>query len=356
MKARPRIATCVVLLLLALSACGTPAPSAPSGSEAGAEATQATAAGEKTVITFWIFEGEEGFLPVLEERFEAKFPNIDLQVTEIPEDQYVTKIDTSLAAGETPDIAFVYEQRWLKAAKFLPIDDLIREKGIKLEEFNQGAMQACNYEAKVYCLGSYTGVVLLYYNKALFDAAGVPYPSATVPMTIDEYAAVAKQLTQNPDDINTKIWGGASSTTHWWMDRAYLFNDDGRKIDGIANDASTVHTYEVLTQMVKDGTAPSSTEMQLLGDADILAQGRQAMTIIDNVIAIPAFETQNINYGAAPPPVEQKGDVPFIPTWTDSLGVFTDSKHPREAMEFVAFLATEGNKLRVEDRTLPLNL
>ena len=50
-----------------------------------------------------------------QETFETAHPDISIEVTDIPEDQYVTKIDTALAAGETPDIAFVYERRWLKA-------------------------------------------------------------------------------------------------------------------------------------------------------------------------------------------------------------------------------------------------
>ena len=47
-------------------------------------------------------------------------------------------------------------------------------------------------------------------------------------------------------------------------------------------------------------------------------------------------------------PVEQEGDPPYLPMWTDSFAVFSDSDNPAEAADFVAFLATEGQRLRVE--------
>jgi multiple sugar transport system substrate-binding protein len=302
---------------------------------------------EKVTLKLWIFEGEEAFLPELKKRFEAKFPNIALEITEIPESEYVTKIDTALAANDPPDIAFIYEKRWLKAGKFLPLDEMIAQKGIDLKTYNQAAVADCIFEDKIYCLGSYSGAIMLFYNKDLFDKAGVPYPAADKAMTIDEYATLAAKLSQPNDDITKRVWGGSSSAHYWWTDWRTGFSEDGRKIEGYINDEKTVHLYEVLTQMVKDGHAPSNADMQLLGGADILASGQQAMSIIDNIIAIKSFEANNIRWGAAPTPVEV-GDQPFVNSWTDSFGIFNQSKYPAEALEFVGFLTTEGNRLRVE--------
>ena len=370
MKAFRRSTVLLALIALLLSACGgaqglqgSAPTTAPVGEQPGATTTTGqpttAASDEQVTLSLWIFEGEESFLPKLKEEFEAKHPNITLEITEIPEDQYVTKIDTALAANDPPDIGFVYggQQRWLKAGKFLPLDEMVAEKGIKPEDYNQNAMSLyCLFEGKYYCIGSYTGAVLLFYNKDMFDAAGLPYPSPTEPMTIDEYAATAAKLTKKSDDINQRVWGGSAGPTYWYMDWATHFSEDGTKAKGFVNDAATVHTYEVLAQMVKDGSAPSSSDMELIGDTDILAPQKQAMASTDNFVAIAALEAQGIRYGAAPPPVEKEGDKPFIITWTDAFGVFSQSDHPAEAMEFIAFLATEGNRLRVEFDTFPLNM
>ena len=71
--------------------------------------------GEPVTLTLWAFEGEEAFFPTLKERFEAEHPNITLEITEIPEDNFTTKVDTALAAGRPPDMGLTYEQRWFKA-------------------------------------------------------------------------------------------------------------------------------------------------------------------------------------------------------------------------------------------------
>ena len=46
---------------------------------------------------------------------------------------------------------------------------------------------------------------MLIYNKAMFDAAGLEYPSAAEPLTIDEYAELAAQLTVPNDDITQRV-------------------------------------------------------------------------------------------------------------------------------------------------------
>lgn len=318
----------------------SPAPGEPQATPAPAEG--ATTTGEKITLNLWVFEGEEGFLPELQKQFEAKYPNIALQITEIPEDQYATKIDTALAAGAPPDVGFVYGgiNRWLKAGKMLPLDEMVKAKGINLEEYNQGAMSMyCLYENKVYCLGSYTGAVLLIYNKDLFDKAGLPYPSSTEPMTMDEYAELAAKLTQKSDDPTQRVWGGHSpGTPYWLMDWAVHYGEDGRKAEGFVNDDDTIRLYETLAKMEKDGNSPAGTDMQNLSVTDLLAQGRIAMAIADNATAVDTLEKAGLRWGAAPPPIEKKGDKPFVITWTDAFGVFSDSKHPNEAMDFVSFL------------------
>ena len=80
-----------------------------------------------------------------------------------------------------------------------------------------------------------------------------------------------------------------------------------------------------------------------------------AMTFVDNVKAIPTLEKANIPWGAAPTPVEKDGDLPWVSSWTDLWGVFSDSQHAEAAKEFVAFVGTEGNRLRAQTGQMPLN-
>jgi multiple sugar transport system substrate-binding protein len=321
--------------------CTSSDGSGDGGSKGGAEEGSIT-------LTLWAFEGEEAFFPTLKERFEAEHPNVTIEVTEIPEDNYPTKVDTALAAGRPPDLGLVYEQRWFKAGAVLPLDDVIASKGIDLSTFNQNAMSGCGFEDSVYCVGSYVGAVLLFYNKDLFDAAGVPYPSSTEPMTIDEFAAVAAQLSQPSDDLSKRVWGTIGEAPFWWADPTTHFSDDGRTTEGYMNDAPTVHLYDVMSGLVRDGYAPTGSEFDLVGTEDLLSSGQVGMAISDNLTAIKGLEKAGFNWGAAPVPIESAGDPVYVASWTDQVGVFSASEHPDMAKEFVAFLATEGNQLRIE--------
>ncbi len=310
---------------------------------------------EPQTLNLWIFEGEDEFLPTLTAQFEKEHPNITIKVTNIPEDNYVTKIDTALAAGSPPDIGYMYEARWMKAGKVLPLDDIIASEKIDTSQYNQSAFSYCQLDGKTYCLGSYAGAIMLFYNKDLFDKAGEPYPSSTEPMTVDEYAALSARLTQPNDDRAKYIWGGYADVTTWWMDWRDLFSEDGTTVEGYLNDAPTVHLYDTLAKMVRDGTSPSESDFEFFGNTDPLATGQMAMTFVDNVTAIPTLEKANIPWGAAPTPVEKEGDLPWVSSWTDLWGVFSDSQHAEAAKEFVAFVGTEGNRLRAQTGQMPLN-
>jgi multiple sugar transport system substrate-binding protein len=313
---------------------------------------------EPVTLNLWIFEGEDVFLPTVIERFREQNPHITVQITDIPESEYVTKIDTALLAGEPPDLGYIYERRWTVGGHFLPLNDVVESQGINIDDYNVGGItQACLVEGNIYCIGTYTGAVLLFYNKDMLDAAGIPYPAPDVPMTIDEYAAMAEALTVRSDNIEERIWGSDAWATYWWMDARTLFSEDGRTVMGYVNDEATVHTHQVLGDMRTNGVVISGAEASQLAGVDLLAGGKLATSITDNAVALPLLEASGINWGATVPPVEQAGDLPWVPLWSDGLGVFAQSDNPEEAALFAIFLGTVGNELRLEiTGDLPLNM
>lgn len=344
----------VLFVMLALIGCsGTttddgPAPANESG-EPGAE--------EQITLSVWAFEGETEFFDTLTANFEEKYPNIDVEITDLPEGEYTTKIDTALVAGEPPDIGYVYERKWLAAGHFLPMNDTIDAFNINIDDYNPSAAALlCTYNDQTYCIGTYTGAVMLFYNKDIFDAAGVEYPSATVPITMDEYVIMAEQLTKEGDSLENSIWGSDADIPIWWQDARNFFGEEGRMIEGYVNDEATVHSFEKVVELHENGLVIGGISAASLEGVDLLATGQLATSIIDNAIAIPMLENTDFRWGSALVPIEQEGDEPFTAAWTDAYGVFSQSKHPEEALKFIAFLALEGNQLRLENGDVPLNM
>ena len=91
----------------------------------------------------------------------------------------------------------------------------------------------------------------------------------------------------------------------------------------------------ILAQMVKDGHAPSSSQMQALGDDRLFAQKKAAMTIGD-FSALATLENEGIQYGVAPVPAPRDTE-PWVPVWTDrsaSLPRASTHKRPKSSWPF----------------------
>ena len=341
MKGFTRILLLTAAALLLISSLGT----------AGAQ-------DEEVTLDLWMFLDGTGFLPSVVEAFEAAHPNIKVQITDVPEGEYVTKVDTALLAGQPPDIAFPYVIRWIRAGLVAPIDETLEAAGVELEDYNAGAVSRnCSLDGRVYCLGTFTAGYNIFYNKDIFDAAGLPHLSSTEPVTIDAYADLVAQLSAYSEDMSERVWGGTLPMP-WWTDAANYFSEDGRNVVGYVNDEATAHFYQVVADMAGTEGILSSADLSLAGSSanDLLAAGQLAMAMADSPIAQPLLEAAGVNWGAAPPPVEAEGDAAWVYTGSDELMAMSGSDNLEEALQFVLFWATEGNRLRAEAGGLPMNM
>ena len=313
--------------------------------------TQETGAQEPVTLDMWVFAGQtDPYLDGLIEAFEAEHPNITINRTAYPEGEYDTKIETAIAAGDPPDLGFVNNVRWMREGLLLPLDQMVQEQGIDLSTYNpsivgseeqQNAEYGCSYEGQLFCLGSYLGAVGVFYNKDLFDAAGVPYPAAWPPMTVDEFIDTGCQVTDKAHGVWGVAYGYPMEVLPWETE----FTSDGRT--SIANQATAVGAFDAMASGIVEGCAPSLNTMDPWEEgADFFSDGQLAMVNTD-LQSFKQIEDAGINYGVTAPPAPS-GVEPFVQTWTDALGVFQGSEHPEEAMEFVAFNTTEGQRLRVE--------
>ena len=312
---------------------------------------------EKVTLDFWVFEegGIGSFLKTLESDFEAQNPNVDLKITAYPEGNYGVKVDTAIAAGKAPDLVLVFGPEQMRAGELLPLDDMIAEKGIDLSTYvpsivNPGDEFSCAWDGKLYCLGSYAGSVQMLYNKDMFDAAGLPYPAAYPPMTPETFVDYACKLT----DQANGVWGAAASDPLAYLPWEMFFSPDGRT--ATVNSPDVVHQFEVLASAYDQGCMPSSNVLDPWEQGrDFFSQGKLAMVITD-FQDLPKVENAGINYGSTASPTPE-GFEPYFFVWTDSVGVMADSDNPTEAMDFIAYLTTTGQKTRFETSgDIPLDL
>ncbi len=314
-------------------------------------AASTTTRGEHVTLNLWAYEGYQDYLPVLKKAFEKAHPDITLQITNIPETQYVTKMQTAFVAGDPPDLAFIYDRKFLRAGEFAPIDDIVGKYHINLKGYNPGivggkgklnAEDACSYGNNIYCLGSYTGVVMMFYNRAMFRAAGIPYPSPTRAMTVKQFADISCKLTKA--NVGAK-WGSAQGDPITWGPWELVVSKDGRKV--IADKTPFAQVESTVAGMIRNHCSPSLSVLDPWQQGgDYFAQKKIAMVITD-FQSLFKMDKAGIDWGVTQPPAPA-GYRSFFNVWTDNIGVTAGSKHQAEAKAFIAFQTTEGQRLRVK--------
>ena len=161
--------------------------------------------------------------------YEASQDEVTIKLQLIPSEQYEQKVQTMIASGDGPDIMQVAEGVNIYSSKnqILPLDDLVKESGLDLEERFGPVGDLYSYEDSVYAIPDRSGAMIVYYNKDLFDAAGVAYPTAE--WTTEDAQAAMEKLT-----IPGQQWGygGAGWWAQWWsfayQNGGQIIGDDGR--------------------------------------------------------------------------------------------------------------------------------
>jgi len=326
--------------------------------DAGSDQTGAGQTGRQEQVTLEFWSYEEGrdspYAGVMAEAFESEHPNIHINYTYYPSENYNVKVNTAIAAGEAPDLILAFDLNLLIEGQLLPLDDVVAEKGIDLSTYNQGIIEgpgefSCSWEGNLYCLASNQDGWAVFYNKDLFDAAGVPHPAAWPPMTVDEFADIACRLT----DEDAGVWGAG---VPMFLPYEVYVSPDGRTAEGYLNGPETVHEFDVLSGIVRDGCSPTANVIDPWDESvDFFTTGALAMAVADVGSSPKQFENAGIDYGVTAPPTPP-GVEPFFDVYGDNTGVLKTSDHPEEAMEFVAWLATEGQRIAFEtEGSIPID-
>ncbi|HEX2910720.1 MAG TPA: sugar ABC transporter substrate-binding protein [Chloroflexia bacterium] len=222
------LATMLVAVILA--ACGdnsaTPAPAATTAAATTAASSQTTAAatsaaattaaataatgGSKNpvTITYFTFSAAPDHLKDLDamiKAFQAQNPEITVKVETAPYDNYFTKLQTLVAGNTAPDVFELNYENFISYASKGVLKDLSplisADKTFDAGVFYPKAYQAFQRDGKQYGLAESFSDVVLYYNKDLFDKAGVSYPNES--WTWKEELDAAKKLT----DSKAGVWG-----------------------------------------------------------------------------------------------------------------------------------------------------
>jgi multiple sugar transport system substrate-binding protein len=320
------------------------------------ETVAAPAAGQEQVeLSVWSYlSPDDPSVKAYIERFQADNPGIVVKYTAFPEDDYQDKVRTALSADSPPDIAVMEDKQWMQAGLVVELSPYFAEWGVDPADFAPGGLaRATLPDGGIYGVGDHLGGNILFYNKALFDAAGAPHPSLTESMTWPEFDQACRQVGQPDRNPMRAVYG--CSVQDWAFDiwSMWVWGEDGRTVLGNLNSDAMVQGYNLGTALVRDGYAPSASIEESLpgGMSDLFAQGKMAM-IWSDFTEVAKYQEAGIDFGMGPFVVIE-GSESFVDTWTTPWGTFTNSQHPEEALAFLEFMATDAQYIRAETSADP---
>jgi multiple sugar transport system substrate-binding protein len=362
------VASAAVLGLL-LGACGSrggvasdgpivTAPPPPTAAASGAASAEPTAPPDLSGdLSIWTYPqgDDETSLKAYKAAFEKLYPSVTVKISVVPEDTYGTKVNTALQAHKPPDIAIIEDRGWMKAGRVLDLTPYYASWGVNTADFNPGGLARAAVEGKVedgvFAVGDFLGGNIFVYNKALFDAAGIPYPAADTSLTIQEYAEICRKLAKPSNDPSKAVYGCSMPEWAPGIQSKDVFGPDGRSAEGNLNSPEMVEAFNIAGALVREKAAPGGTVLTAIGESDLFAEGRLGITWTD-FTETPKYDAANLDYGLAPFLVIKPGES-FVDTWTAAWGTFVESENQAAGLEFLRWLATEGQVVRLQTSADP---
>ena len=256
-----------------------------------------------------------------------------------------TKMTASMGAGDAPDVMYMWDYPTYSES-LEPLDEYIDAEG---EDYKNNFFEALwpynSIDDQIYGVPVSVVTSCLYYNKDLFDQAGVEYP--TDDWTWDDVAAAAEEIQSKIDGVNgfTLPIGTLPYTLEMYLwSNGTAFVDENGKLDGNINSDKAVEVFQTFQDMEKDGVLYASEEA---GQTEMLG-GKTAM-YVDGTWPIKQFGEEGLNYGIAQIPKFEGTEHSISVINTSGIAISKDSKHKEEAWEFLKYwTGEEMNKHRIE--------
>lgn len=290
--------------------------------------------------------------------FEKMNPGIKVN-WEIIYTSYEDKILTSIAGNEPPDVFYITPGNYYHMVKkkvLFPLDDFIAQsRELSLKDYYPRILTTWKVNGRYYGLPDTMSPMVIYYNKDMFDRAGIAYPKSN--WKWDEFVKIAQKLTiiDRTGKVQQFGFGGFVFGLNFNFAMVLLIHQNGGKIYDIENKRFTIDTPEAIEAVQfgldfvnKYKIMPTPEQTSNMGDVYALFTGKKtAMIYNGRWMDVELRKDKSLKYGIAPVPrwkkkltiLEQKG-----------LVIPYNAKHPEEAWKFIEFMCGQyGSRITSEN-------
>lgn len=310
---------------------------------------------DRAVIDYWEkWTGEEGrAMQRVVDEFNTSQERIHVRYFSISDID--RKASIAIAGGTPPDIVGLWNfnvPAYALSGALMPLDEMFQSGTLRLDNYAPAVRSLMSHQGRTWALVNTCGSVGMFYNRKLFREAGLD-PDRP-PRTISELDHAQEKLTVVEQGGRIQRTGLLHTEPGWWTwFWGYYFGGglyDPASDRSTATDPRNIEAYEWVTGVPRKYGAKHLVSLQAgLGNyssaQNAFLAGRVGMVLqgpwLANVINLYA---PGLDYAVAAPPVADslyRADEPIALLDSDVLMIPQGAKHPREAMEFLAYTQTQ---------------
>lgn len=319
----------------------------------------ACAAPQPRTVSFMVFGSPEELqaYQTLVAAFEKQNPGIKIDLIHIPDEgDFGARLNADLAAGTPANVVLLNYREYANFAQkgaLEPVQSyLYKSTLIKPDDFYAEAMQPYIWRQQLTCLPQNISSLVVYYNKNLFDAASMPYPTAA--WTWDDFLNAAQAITKADMDQY-----GVGVSPSLIRVAPFIWQNGGELVNSPQATSLLMGTPEAREALqwftdlqVKHHVVPDATAEKAEDDESRFTNGRLGM-YLNSRKTVPTFRTiTNFDWDVAPLPV---GKFPTTILHSDGYCMTAATKDKDATWKFIEFAnAVEGQKIIAgTGRTVP---
>lgn len=304
---------------------------------------------QDVTIRYMTFSAAPNYIAELEATiaaFEAQNPGVTVDYETVAFDEYFTKLQTLVASRSLPDTFELNYENFVTYAErdaLLDLGPLIAaDDGFDIGVYNPTALAAFSRNGQQFGLVESFSNVVLFYNKDLFDAAGVAYPAPE--WTWADELAAAQTLT----NAEAGVWGTFAPIQFWEFYKTIaqnggsVFNDDFTEVT-IASPQNVEALQWMIDKVNVHNVTPDDVALGGQSPEDLFMAGRIAM-LRTGIWMLGAFSEAEFAWDIALEPGNTTKAHHFF---ANGVAVAADSPNAEAAWQWIKFLTSSREAVEI---------
>lgn len=271
---------------------------------------------------------------------------IEVEIQMVPWDQYWTLLEAGAQGGDLPDVFWMhsnYSQKFMSNDILLDLTDKVAQSStVDMANYYQDIAELYQYDGKIYGIPKDYDTIGLWYNKTMFDEAGISYPDET--WTWDTFAEAAEKLTK-ADGSQYGFTSPASFNQDGYYNLIYSMGGSVLSEDKTKSMWNSEETVAAMNWWYDNLVTKAMPTQQVMAEntPDVMLGSGKAAMVFEGSWMIAAMKGNEY--------IVSNCDVAVLPKAEDGTRISiynglgwsaaADTAHPDEAWKLIEYLGSE---------------